>query len=129
MTTKAVLDSWAVLRWINAIEPAQRAVRQALRNGAAMSWINVGEVAYIVEREAGRAVADVTVSQLRAKVTLLDATPRRVLAAARVKASHPMSLAAAFAVAAALELGVPLPTGDPEIIDSAVPGLRVRDLR
>jgi hypothetical protein len=94
-----------------------------------MSWINLGEVAYIVQRSRGLARADEVVTLLRTSVRPLEASPTRVLAAARVKAVHPMAFAAAFAVAAAHELDVPLLTGDPEILDAPIDGLRCRDLR
>jgi predicted nucleic acid-binding protein len=109
--------------------PAAAAVRQAIRKGAAMSWINLGEVAYVIQRSRGVARAEEVVTLLRTSVLALGASPTRVLAAARVKADHPMAFADAFAVSAARELDVPLLTGDPEILDAAIVGLRCRDLR
>jgi predicted nucleic acid-binding protein len=109
--------------------PATAAVRQAIRKGAAMSWINLGEVAHSVQRSRGLTRAEEVVTLLRTAVRPLEASPARVLAAAQVKADHPMAFADAFAVAAARELGVPLLTGDPEILDAGIAGLRCRDLR
>jgi PIN domain nuclease of toxin-antitoxin system len=43
------LDSWAVLAWLEGEEPAASRVQEALVSRPVMSWINVGEVAYVVE--------------------------------------------------------------------------------
>jgi len=48
---------------------------------------------------------------------------------ARLKAAHPMALADCFAVATAASHGVPLLTGDPEIIGTADLPCAVEDLR
>lgn len=56
------------------------------------------------------------------------ATPERVLAAARIKADHPMAFADAFAVATAKAFDATLLTGDPEIIATPL-DIEVWDLR
>ncbi len=93
-----------------------------------MSWINLGEVYYTVQGSAGPAEAESTVTLLRSMLTLDPATPERVLAAARIKALHPLAYGDAFAIATATAHRAVLLTGDPEIADRAV-GCRVEDLR
>jgi predicted nucleic acid-binding protein len=123
------LDSWAVLRFLEGGASAARRVRQVLRAGRpVMSWINLGEVYYTIHRIAGAAEADATLAQLRSLLTLDAATPERVLAAARIKAIHPLAYGDAFAVATAVAHGAVLLTGDPEILKRSV-GCRVEDLR
>ncbi len=127
--TKAYcLDSWAVLRYLEGPSPAARRVRQVMRLGRPiMSWINLGEVYYTVQREAGGAEAESVVTLLRPLLTLDVATPERVLGAARIKAVHPLAYGDAFAIATAAAHEAVLLTGDPEITQRAV-GCRVEDL-
>lgn len=123
------LDSWAVLRLLEGSSAAARRVRQVLRQGRpVMSWINLGEVYYTVHRAAGAAEAEAIVAQLRPMLTLDAATAERVMAAARVKAVHPLAYGDAFAVATAVAHDATLLTGDPELTERAV-GCRVEDLR
>lgn len=85
------LDSWAVLRFLEGSPPAARRVRQVMRGGRPiMSWINLGEVYYTVHRVAGAAEADAALALLRPTVALDVPTSDRVLAAARIKAIHPL---------------------------------------
>ncbi len=111
------LDSWAILRWLEGVEPAASRVEVALASGPVMSWINLGEVAYIVERLAGALRSRQVVTQLRHQLTLDLPTETRVLEAARIKAVHPMAYADAFAVATAIAHDCTLLTGDPEILN------------
>ncbi len=93
-----------------------------------MSWINLGEVAYIVERCAGVARARRVVRELRPRLTLDLPSEARVLEAAHLKAGYAMAYADAFAVATAIAHGATLLTGDPEILDGD-PAWPVEDLR
>ena len=93
-----------------------------------MSWINLGEVYYTICRVAGAAEAEATVAQLRPLLALDTATPERVMAAARIKAVHPLAYGDAFAVATAAAHNAVLLTGDPELTSRSV-GCRVEDLR
>lgn len=123
------LDSWAVLRFLEGSSTAARRVRQVLRQGRpVMSWINLGEVYYTIHRAAGAAEADAVVAQLRPMLTLDAATSERVMAAACIKAVHPLAYGDAFAVATAQAHDATLLTGDPELTGGAV-GCRVEDLR
>jgi ribonuclease VapC len=56
-------------------------------------------------------------------VAMYSASQARVLAAARVKATHHISYADAFTIALAQELGGTVVTGDPEFkgVESVVP--------
>lgn len=123
------LDSWAVLRFLEGSSEAARRVRQVMRRGRPiMSWINLGEVYYTIHRTAGQAEADSTLALLRPMLSLDPATPERVLAAARIKAAHPLAYGDAFAIATAAAHKAVLLTGDPEITDRSV-GCKVEDLR
>jgi predicted nucleic acid-binding protein len=93
-----------------------------------MSWINLGEVAYIVERQAGETRARQLVQDLRPRLTLDLPSQIRVLEAAHIRAHHPMAYADAFAVATALAHRATLLTGDPEILEGD-PRWRTADLR
>jgi predicted nucleic acid-binding protein len=112
------LDSWAVLRWLEGDEPAASRVDAALPSRPVMSWINLGEVSYIVERAAGADRARQIVQDLRRGLTLDLPSELRVLEAARIKARYPMADADAFAVATAIAHRATLLTGDPEILDT-----------
>lgn len=115
-----VLDSYPLLAYFQD-EPAADRVEQLLeaarREEASLylSLINLGEVAYIIERRYGQ-------GRWHAVQTLIDRWPvqvvgidrERVLNAAHIKAYYPISYADAFAVALAQELDAPVLTGDPE---------------
>ncbi len=123
------LDSWALLAWLDGEEPAADLVQTAFETGRPwMSWINLGEVAYQLERRHGAEETAATVARLRAVLALDDVTAVRVLGAARIKAAQPIAFADCFAAATAIARDATLFTGDPELLDREV-GCRVRDLR
>jgi len=123
------LDSWALLAWLDGDEPAADLVQTAFETGRPwMSWINLGEVAYQLERRHGAEETAATVARLRAVLALDDVTAVRVLGAARIKAAQPIAFADCFAAATAIARDATLFTGDPELLDREV-GCRVRDLR
>jgi predicted nucleic acid-binding protein len=122
------LDSWAVLRLIEDADGIAQKVDSAIDEGAVMSWINAGEAYYITWRDSGRRVAEAVIDGLRARVVLDEPSGARVLAAASIKAQHPMSYADAFACATASAYGAPLLTGDDEILKVTGPW-KARDLR
>jgi predicted nucleic acid-binding protein len=119
---EVVLDSWAVMRLLEGTEPAASRVQEQLDAGTAtMSWINLGEILYVLTRAAGPDAARATVDDL---VRILDARiPDRatILEAAAIKANHRMSYADAFAAATAIRLALPLWTGDPELMIADAP--------
>jgi predicted nucleic acid-binding protein len=110
------LDSWAVIAWLRGEEPAATRVDEALALGAVMSWINVGEVFYVMHRQAGPSRAEEVVDSLRLGLRLDDVTPERVVAAASIKARSAMSYADAFLCATALAHDATILTGDDEIL-------------
>jgi predicted nucleic acid-binding protein len=112
-----VLDSWAVLRLLEGTEPAAGRVEQVVAEGRpVMSWINLGEVFYIVRRDQGDTEAHEVVRDLRLRLDLDLPSEHRVLTAAAIKADHPMAYADAFAAAAAAVHDATLLTGDPELL-------------
>jgi predicted nucleic acid-binding protein len=122
------LDSWAVLAWLEGQEPAATRVEEALGSRPVMSWINVGEVAYVLERRAGIDRARQVVRELRRRLHLDLPSEDRVVEAAHLKARHRMAYADAFAVATAMAHGAQLLTGAPEILEGD-PEWPIVDLR
>ncbi len=81
----------------------------------AMSLINLGEIAYIVERRQGKAAVRSILAFLNATALEIFSTGHdRVMAAAHMKAIHAIAYADAFAAALAVELQFTILTGDPE---------------
>jgi ribonuclease VapC len=112
-----VLDSWAVLRYLENTEPAATLVADLLDDGRPlMSWINLGEVHYVVRRSHGEDDAMETVRDLRDLIDVRLPDERLILDAARLKADHPMAYADAFGAALALAEDATLWTGDPELL-------------
>lgn len=123
------LDSWAVLRWLEGEEPAASRVERSLERRPVMSWVNLGEVFYVVHRAAGADRARAVVNDLRHHLLLDVPTEARVLQAAAVKARHTLAYADAFAIATAAAYRANLLTGDPEILDGGDPSWPTVDLR
>jgi len=111
------LDSWAVLRWLEGAEPAAGRVEEALAERPVMSWINLGEVYYVLRRAVGADEAAEVVRDLRRRVEVELPDEVRVLEAAAIKADHRLAYADAFALATAMAHGARLYTGDPELVD------------
>jgi ribonuclease VapC len=118
-----VLDAWTVLALISGEEPAAKAVRDVFlkkdtsRSSIHMSWINLGEVYYIVRRKKGSDAADAILDDIQfLPLTLHEPSKSDILSAAKLKASHKLSYADAFAVSLAQKIHGTLFTGDPEII-------------
>jgi predicted nucleic acid-binding protein len=105
------------LRWLEGEEPAASRVDASLFSRPVMSWINLGEVAYIAERSVGAVRARQIVQDLRRRLSLDLPSEQRVLEAASIKARYSMAYADAFAVATATAHRATLLTGDPEILD------------
>ena len=118
--SRYVLDSFALLAHLGDEAGAARvrAVLRAASLGRAqifLSAINLGELVYITERERGLVQAQIALNAVeQLPVQILEATRERVLAAAHIKATHALSCADAFVVAAAQEMGATILTGDPE---------------
>lgn len=122
-----VLDSFAVLALLGD-EPGSEEVTSILRAAQAgtaqvlMSWVNAGEVAYIVQRRWGREKVYQVLGTLEATQIQWVAVARELaLRAAAIKAEHPLAYADAFAAALAIQEAGALVTGDPEfevLVDS-----------
>ncbi len=112
-----VLDSWAILRYLEDADPAAHAVSELLeQEKPLMSWLNLGEIHYVLRRLHGEDNATETVRDLRDVVDARLPDERLVLDAARIKATHPMAYADAFAAALTIAEDATLWTGDPELL-------------
>ena len=119
MNETFVLDSFAVLALLGR-EPGSQQVADLLRKAqeektrVLMTWVNVGEVAYIVKRRWG-------VERLYAVLAMMEATALEIvsverelaLMAAHIKAEHAIAYADTFAAALAEHCTAKLVTGDP----------------
>ncbi len=124
-----VLDSWAVLRYLEDASPISDRVAELLDvDRPLMSWINLGEVHYVLRRVHGEDGAIETIRDLRDVVEPRLPTEAVVLEAARIKADHTMAFADAFGAALAVAEQAELWTGDPELLVDGSPW-RWRDLR
>lgn len=123
------LDSWAVLDWLDGEEPAFSRVEGLLVARPVVSWVNLVEVYYRLERDHGRAEADETLRDLRAAFVLDLPGTARMIEVARLKARTTIALGDCFAVATAAAHDLVLLTGDPEIIDLDDCPCQVEDLR
>jgi ribonuclease VapC len=115
-----VLDSYAVLAYLGG-EPGQQRIQEVLqqaldgRNKTMLTLINLGEVAYIIERTQGLVRAQEALGLIeQLPVEIIPANKDLVLAAAHIKANYPLAYADAFTVAAGLRTGGVILTGDPE---------------
>ena len=129
MNDTYVLDSFAVLAFLRK-EPGGSEVIDILRQASdggvhvLMSWVNAGEVAYIVERLSGRPRSNLILGSLEAMpISFIPADRDLALAAARIKARFALAYADAFAAALALKSGGAVLTGDPEfkLLEAEVP--------
>jgi len=115
-----VLDGFALLALLGG-EPGSDTVSDLLRRAQVgetrllMTWVNIGQVAYIVERRWGTARLHTTLAVVDA--TALEIVPverELALMAAHIKAEHAIVYADTFAAALAQHAGATLVTGDPE---------------
>jgi predicted nucleic acid-binding protein len=116
-----VLDSFAMLALLGN-EPGSDDVADLLRRAKAdqvralMTWVNVGEVTYIIERRWGVERSQAALAMMEATALEMVAVGRDLaVAAAHIKASHAIAYADAFAAALAQESAATLVTGDPEL--------------
>jgi predicted nucleic acid-binding protein len=124
-----VLDSWAVLRYLEDHgSAADRVAGLLAAERPLMSWINLGEVFYVVRRRVGEDAASSTVRDLRDVVVAELPDDHRVLQAARIKSDFPLAYTDAFAAATAQAHAAELWTGDPELLIDNAPWAW-RDLR
>jgi ribonuclease VapC len=102
-----ILDSFAVLSYLGG-EVGEAQVKGVLDNAnlgndlALMSLINLGEVAYITERERGLAKTQEVLAIIeQLPVEILPVDRQTILTAAHFKAGYQVAYADAFAIAAA----------------------------
>lgn len=115
-----VLDSWAVLAYLEDEVPAEK-IGNLISDAhdddipLLMSIINVGEVWYVIAREASPADADASIIEIRRLgIKFVEADWLLTHEAARLKSKHRMSYADGFAAALAKQKNAVLLTGDPE---------------
>jgi len=120
MSEPFVLDSFAILALLGKEAGSDKVsllMRQAREKKVhlLMTWVNVGEVAYIVERRWGKSQLYQVLGTLEAtKIEFVSVERELALLAASIKAKHPLAYADAFAAALAMQKGAALVTGDPE---------------
>ena len=121
-TKTYILDSFALLAYLGGeaggdqvSELLDAARRQEVR--LLLPLVNLGEIAYIIERSRGLEAAHLALATLEQQaIEMIAADKKAILAAAHIKANHPLSYADAFVVAAAMEHDAAVVTGDPEIL-------------
>lgn len=123
------LDSWAILAWLDGEEPTLSRVNAMISSRPVVSWVNLVEVYYRVERDHGRAAADDTLTELRRQLSPDLPGTARMIEAARLKARAPIALADCFAAVTAAAHDLTLLTGDPELIELSDPPCVIEDLR
>lgn len=124
-----VLDSWAVLAHLENRRPAAELVAALLASDRpVVSWINLGEVFYVLRRAAGEEAAASTLRDVRDVVHAELPDESRIVQAAHIKADRAMAYADAFAAATAVAHDATLWTGDPELLVADAPW-RWQDLR
>ncbi len=115
-----VLDSYALLTYLQDEAGADEvdSLISSARAGEVklvLSVVNLGEIAYIVERAAGLAKAQATLGIIdQLPIDLVEVNRHRALWAAHYKASLSIAYADCFALALAEETGGRVVTGDPE---------------
>jgi predicted nucleic acid-binding protein len=125
VTDPLVLDAWAILAYLEDRPSAVGRLDDYLEEASSgqrplfMSWINLGEVEYIIRRRQGEAEAQDVLDLLQfLPIRYEDVTPERIHEAAKVKAEGGLSYADAFVVALAEEKEARIVTGDPEILQT-----------
>ena len=120
MSDQYILDSYAVLALLGK-EPGHDRVFELLnrsqkgKDWVAMTWVNVGEVAYIVQRRWDISHVHQILANLESsKVVFVEVEQQLALKAADLKADFPIAYADAYAAALAEMKGAVLITGDPE---------------
>jgi predicted nucleic acid-binding protein len=123
------LDSWAILAWLDGEQPALGRIDELIESRPIVSWINLVEVYYRIERDHGRDAADETLAALKRELSPDLPGTARMTEAARLKARAPIALADCFAAVTAATHAATLLTGDPELIELRDPPCAIEDLR
>lgn len=116
-----VLDSWAMLAWLQNETPACNDIQYLLDRSQEgkveliMNIINVGEVYYNIIRRKDEESANFFWNRLlNMPIKPAGVDRALILIAAQLKGKYPISYADAFAIATAITHDCPLLTGDPE---------------
>jgi predicted nucleic acid-binding protein len=127
MTNCKVVDAWALLAWVRDEGSAAMRVRDCLLGAAEgdfqllMSWINAGEVYYMLARKHNAKAANDFLRRLPSlPIRLMLPDEEMIMEAAKLKSLHRLSYADAFAVALAVREDAAVITGDPEIRDLSI---------
>jgi predicted nucleic acid-binding protein len=125
VSERIVLDSFALISLLNK-EAGWQIVQKSLYDlqakgeKALLSWINWGEVYYVIARRAGRAKAVETIQLLeQLPIKLEDVDLQLVRSAAEVKCDYAVSYADAFCIATAIRHKGIIMTSDPEFASVA----------
>ena len=117
-----MLDSYALIAFLEGEaggETVGSLLEQAMKNDRVlyMSVVNLGEVAYITERERGLAKAQQVLARIdEMPIIVVDADRQCSLAAAHIKAHWPISYADCYAAALCQVKDAVLVTGDPDFV-------------
>ncbi len=122
-TMNYVLDSWALLSYLQKEQPASKEVKSLFRaaiDGKGklyISKLNLGEVYYIIARRRNKEYA----SELLEEVDSLPLNQVKISEeifwqAMDFKVDYPLALADAFAAATTKSMDAKLVTGDPELL-------------
>jgi ribonuclease VapC len=120
MAAKYVLDAFALLAYLQdeaGAADVEEILLAAARGEvtAAMTVVNLGEAAYITEREQSVEAAQALLAAFdQLPITLAEVGHTFALEAAHIKARQQVSYADAFVVALARRLAAVAVTGDPE---------------
>lgn len=120
MSSLYVLDSFAILALLQKEQGYERVfeILDESKKGTArvmMTWVNVGEVAYTIQRRWDKFKVHQVLANLEtSNVEFVDASQELSLKAADYKASYPIAYTDAFAAALADMNDFMLVTGDPE---------------
>jgi len=117
---KTLLDSFAILAWIQDEEGAQYVEEllykaQEEKEYLILHIINLGEIYYRCARIQDHSFAKDVLEKIQLlPITIYPCPNDLVLEAAEIKATYPLALADAFIVATALREKARIITGDPE---------------
>ena len=126
MPESKVVDAWALLAWIRDEQPAAGHVRATLQQAEegnlrlSMSWINAGEVYYMLARKHDANTAEEFLTRLPSlPIRMVVPSEEDIIAAAWLKSTRKISCSDGFAAALAQKETAALITGDPELREMA----------
>jgi len=126
---RLVLDSFALIAYFegeNGQELVTGLFERAIKGGCELflSVVNLGEIAYIVERERGLPKAQETLARIdELPISISEVDRNLALSAAHLKANYSIAYADCFAAALAQSKDAALVTGDPDFKNAGVDAL------